>query len=301
MVSNTVSIVLPTYNRADLLEASVESILDQSYKDFELIIIDDGSTDDTEGVVRQYDDNRIKYVKNDENIGATASRNTGIEQSCGEFIAFQNSDDEWDPSKLEKQMKIFDGASSSIGVVYTGMWRVVNGEREYIPSDGIRHKEGDVQESLIENNFISDQMAVVRKDCLQDVGYLDERLAPLDDWELWLRVSRDYKFLFVDEPLVTAEIQSDSISRSTEDLVRARKLIAQKHSDLFDSYCLAKHLFYVGHGSLKINETNTGRSYLLKALRTDPRVLYFGAFLLSFLGSTVYNSVYSTYTGLQKA
>lgn len=277
------------------MDKSIESVLNQTYDDFELIIIDDGSTDGTEEVVHNFEDDRIRYIKHEENKGATEARNTGIKQSRGEFIAFQNSDDKWWPSKLEKQMACFNEISSSFGVVYTGMWRRSNGEKEYIPADGIKQKEGHIEESLVNQNFISDQMAVVRKECLEKVGYLDERLAPLDDWELWLRISTHYKFKYVNEPLVTAEIRSDSISRNSEDLVRARKLIVQKHPDLFDSSSLSNHLFYIGHGSLKLSDTETGRSYLYKALRTDPRLLYLGTFILSLFGSDMYNKAYRIY------
>src|SRR5215207_1289449 len=103
-----VSVVLPTYNRAPLLGRSIQSVLGQSYGDFELLVIDDGSTDGTDGVVAAFGDPRVRYVQLERNRGAGAARSVGIRMSRGRFLAFQDSDDEWLPSKLMKQMSAFE-------------------------------------------------------------------------------------------------------------------------------------------------------------------------------------------------
>jgi len=116
----SVSIVIPTYNRAGLLSRTIQSVLNQTYQDFEIIIVDDGSTDKTEEVVKSFNSKKIFYNRHEENKGANAARNTGIKASRGEYIAFQDSGDEWLPQKLERQMKVFENASPEVGVVYTG-------------------------------------------------------------------------------------------------------------------------------------------------------------------------------------
>ena len=117
----SVSVIIPTYNYGRFIERAVNSVLSQSYQDYEIIIIDDGSTDDTKNrVVVKYHDERIIYIRHDMNRGPSAARNTGIKSSKGEFIAFLDSDDEWEPDKLYHQINLFRNASSDIGCVYCG-------------------------------------------------------------------------------------------------------------------------------------------------------------------------------------
>lgn len=117
-INPTVSVVIPTYNRAALLGRSIRSVLGQSYKDFELIVIDDGSTDETSHVVADFADPRIRYLPLPHNTGAGAARNAGVRVARGKFLAFQDSDDEWLPSKLAKQISAFESGPARLGMVY---------------------------------------------------------------------------------------------------------------------------------------------------------------------------------------
>ena len=102
--SPVVSVIIPTYNRAHLIGRAIRSVLDQTYQDWELIVVDDASTDDIPGIVKGFTDGRVKYIRHDENKGAAAARNTGIQAARGAYIAFLDSDDEWLPEKLERQV-----------------------------------------------------------------------------------------------------------------------------------------------------------------------------------------------------
>ena len=124
--NTTVSVIIPTCNRAHLIGRAVKSVLAQTYRDIEVIIVDDGSTDNTEEVVKSFDDPRIRYVKLDVNKGAAAARNAGIRLARGGFVAFQDSDDEWCREKLADQMDSFRDLSMKTGVVFTGIWRIKN-------------------------------------------------------------------------------------------------------------------------------------------------------------------------------
>ena len=117
----TVSIIIPTYNRSRLIARAVKNVLNQTYQDFELIIVDDGSTDGTREVVAGFSDERIRYVQHDKNRGEAAARNTGIKVARGEYIASHDSDDEWLHEKLAKQIRAFENCSPEIGVVYTAL------------------------------------------------------------------------------------------------------------------------------------------------------------------------------------
>lgn len=117
-----VSVIIPTYNRANLILQAVKSVLNQTYKNFEIIIVDDGSSDNTEDVINVIHDNRIRYIKHAINKGASAARNTGIREAKGKYIAFQDSDDHWLPDKLEKQVKRIENTPDHVGAVFGGYW-----------------------------------------------------------------------------------------------------------------------------------------------------------------------------------
>lgn len=291
----TVSVILPTYNRADILGSAVESVLEQTYEDFELLIVDDGSTDDTDDTVAAFDDPRIRYIEHDVNKGAAAARNTGIEAARGSYIAFQDSDDEWSPRKLAKQMAVFDRSPPDVGVVYTGIWRTVNGEKRYLPYPGIDPKEGDIWRSIQRQNFIPVQVAVVRRKCFEQVGAFDEQTPPIDDWDLWLRIARQFEFRLVDEPLVSATVREDSISRNREAIVASRERIITKYRDAFARGPLANQYFYIGHGAMKLNKVRKGRRYLTKAALTWPHPLYVLTMVLARVGHGPYNTAFSVW------
>lgn len=118
----TVSIIIPTYNRSKTIKRSINSVLYQTYDDFEIIVIDDGSSDGTDKVIKEFNDSRIKYVRHELNRGASAARNTGIKLSRGKYIAFQDSDDVWVPDKLEKQMNVFKSSENNFGVVFSALF-----------------------------------------------------------------------------------------------------------------------------------------------------------------------------------
>jgi len=133
---NVISIILPTFNRAKIVSRSIRSVLNQTYKEFELIIIDDGSADCTQELISKIKDSRIRYIKHEKNKGAAAARNTGIKAAQYDLIAFQDSDDEWMPEKLEKQIKVMSSLPDDYGVVYSAFWRLGK-RKKYIPDNDI--------------------------------------------------------------------------------------------------------------------------------------------------------------------
>lgn len=267
-----VSIIIPTYNRSHLLLRSVQSILNQTYKEFEIIIVDDGSIDNTEEVIKTIRDPRIKYIKNLENKGACAARNTGIKAAKYEYIAFQDSDDEWCPEKLEKQMECFKKAAPNVGVVYTGFQRIKNDIKTYIPSPSIPKRSGNIHEILLNGNFVTTQVAIVKKECFDKVGMFDERLPRLQDWELWIRVSKYYCFEFIDEPLVKAYYQIDSISSNHGALIQAWELILEKHfnSREINRKILSSQFFEIGKYIYLNQYSDKWKRYYLKSYMYAP-------------------------------
>ena len=225
-----VSVVIPTYNNAHLLGRAVQSVLGQTFRDFELIIVDDGSTDNTRELVGNIDDDRVRYIRHEKNRGAGAAWNTGIRVATGAFIAFQDSDDEWMPDKLERQMRAFDNAPSDVGVVYTGFWRIEGDKKTYIPSSKIEQKEGNIRGPLLKSNFVGTPVVVIKRECFEKAGMFDEKLPMLQDWDLWIRISKYYQFKCLNEPLVLSYCTPGSLNAQRYRIqARARTLILKKH------------------------------------------------------------------------
>ncbi len=295
----TVSVVIPTYNRAHLLGRAIQSVLDQTYRDFELIVVDDGSTDNTEEVVEGLSDERVKYIRHEKNKGGAAARNTGIKAAKGQYIAFQDSDDEWLPEKLEKQMKVFETAPTEVGVVYTDMQRInKNGKPEYWHSPRVTNG------SLI-NPKTSDyqvmglgiQSTLIRKDCFDKVGLFDEKFPRFIDLELFIRLSKHCHFHHIEESLVKYHA-TEGISSSREALFTARKLLLERYFEDVggNRKFLADQYFSMGMSLCSDGELTQGRKHLMKAARIYPiNVKYLGAALASLLGQWMYNKAVISY------
>jgi glycosyltransferase involved in cell wall biosynthesis len=292
-----VSIILPTYNRAQLIGRAIQSVLDQTYQDFELIIVDDGSKDNTADI-SDFKDKRIRYIRHEKNKGANAARNAGIKMARGEYIGFQDSDDEWLPEKLEKQMRVFKTASADVGVVYTGFWRIEEDRKMYIPSPEIKQKEGNIHTELLHRNFVTTQAVVIMRECFNKAGLFDEFLPRLQDWELFIRIAKHYSFRCIDEPLLISYFTSKSISANQEALISAHLYILEKHyNDLrLDKRLLAYHYFNIGHTLCLSGGFDQGKGFLKKALQIAPlNIKYQGAALASRLGKDVYIKIAECY------
>ena len=137
----TVSVIIPIYNRAHTIDRAILSVLNQIYKSFEIIVVDDCSTDNTREVIEKFGDKRIRYIRKKSNKGA-AARNTGIKAVRGEYIAFLDSDDKWLPNKLDEQIKVLKVTSPKVGVVYTETQRLMRGQEFFIPNPKIDKKDG---------------------------------------------------------------------------------------------------------------------------------------------------------------
>lgn len=236
-----VSVVLPAYNRAGTVRAAIVSVLRQSWSDFELLVVDDGSTDGTAEAARAETDPRLRVLSAPRNLGVSGARNHGIAAARAPWIAFQDSDDEWLPDKLGRQMaRLLEPGAPWIGA-YCGMIIVGTAEDlpgartevSYIPDSTIHRPEGDILHSVLGTSFISTQMLVARRDALEAVGGFDNELRALVDWELMLRLAPRGPFAFVDDPLVIQRFSANSITRDAARRSEARSRIIAKHQALF--------------------------------------------------------------------
>lgn len=301
--SPLVSIILPTYNRAASLARAVSSVLNQSYADFELIVVDDASTDATAEVLHQFSDERLRCLSHPENRGANAARNTGIRASRGRLIAFQDSDDAWLADKLDKQLAVLSHAPPSVGVVFCAYRRIWENDRQQLFPARLRRLssklplasrrlDGDIQRALLRGNFVTTQTTVVRQECFERVGLFDERLFQLQEWELWLRISRYYTFHYVDQPLVDVYYTPGSLSTDLSALPTSFEIILQNYpADLPLKRLLQAHYsFMMGDLLCWQGDFKQGRRRFLDALRLHPgEMIHLIAFFASFLGPGIYN------------
>ncbi|MFH1662242.1 MAG: glycosyltransferase family 2 protein [Candidatus Falkowbacteria bacterium] len=282
--SPLVSVIIPTYNRAGLLKKSVGSVLSQTFKDFEIIIINDGSTDNTENVIKSFNDSRIKYIKNKKNRGAGAARNIGIKIARGDYIAFQDSDDEWLPEKLKKQIEVFKSVSPSVGVVYSGYLLFKNNKKIYIPLKKYKKRSGNIHKELLSGSFVGTSTMLVKKECFEKVGMFDENLDTLEDWELAIRLSKDYRFKFLKTPLLLANHSINSISSNHRATIDAFKKIAKKHLKESDKKELSNYYHRIGYNLCLCGDYREGRSYYIKSIKLNNfNFPCFVSFALSFL------------------
>ncbi|MDE7132455.1 MAG: glycosyltransferase family 2 protein [Lachnospiraceae bacterium] len=214
-----VSIIVPTYNRENVIERALRSILRQTYSAYEVIVVDDGSTDGTESVVARLQDDRIRYIALQENQGVAHARNVGIQEAKYDYVAFLDSDDEWLPNKLELQMKKMLSSSKRTGMVYCrmgGLLRDGSGRFVCPHEDYVKEiLEGELFKPLLFQNVIGTPTMLVRKECLQQTGGFKETLHCLEDWELILRIAKNWKIAFVDKVLVEVHKSEGSVSTNT--------------------------------------------------------------------------------------
>lgn len=198
-----VSVIIPTYNRASLLRQVVRSVLNQTYQNLELIVVDDASLDHTGEVVEEVDDNRLRYVRHQENKGGAAARNTGIGMARGQFIALLDDDDTWLPQKVERQVELLNALDpEKWGMAYCGFFIVDN--RGNVLREVEPNQEGDLTEGLLARETIigGSSTLMIRRSAVERVGGFDESFRRFQDLEFLLRLFRHYKIGVVSEPLV---------------------------------------------------------------------------------------------------
>lgn len=225
-----VSIIIPAYNSSRFISEAIKSIFNQTFKDFEIIVIDDGSTDDTKDVLKPFI-HQIQYIFK-ENGGVASARNVGIRMSKGKYIAFLDYDDIWLPNKLELQVQILD-TCPQVGLVHTDNLFLINNETSsHTCKSKIKDKKllsGRIFKSLLmQKFFLTCSTVMVRKVCFDKVGLFDISLPPADDFDMWLRITKEWDCAYIDIPLVKYRIHSSNISRNHQKMHSATFAVLTK-------------------------------------------------------------------------
>ncbi len=271
-----ISVIVPTYNNAELVSRAVQSALDQTYANIEVIVVDDGSSDDTRERIQSISDNRVKYIRQD-NAGPSVTRNRGILESCGTYIAFLDSDDLWMPGKLEQQYNALRSHTSRDCLVYTDYY---SGQSSSEPVKSVlaeysKKSSGQVIGNLLAQNFINTSTVFLRKDILARTGLFDPTICGAEDYHLWLRIAVEHDFLYVDEILAFRRFHPQNNSRWTQSYEgRPEMWLMLKNDKRFANYTkeirreylrrrasLADHYYYDRHEYLK-----AARLYLEQAV-----------------------------------
>jgi glycosyltransferase involved in cell wall biosynthesis len=289
-----VSIVIPTYNRAQLIERAVHSTLSQTFTDLEVIIVDDASTDNTRDRINTLKrvDQRINYLWHDSNRGAQAARNTGIAAASGPYVAFLDSDNQWLPQKLERQMALFSNKSTSPGVVYCGYSKVSPAGdvlHEYVP----RYRGSVYKQTLVD--WLTDTSTiVVRKDILEKIHSFDDTVSSHQEWDLCIRLARECEFDFVPEclaiyhehtlPSISKDYLRDACGYATIVETHREAILSECGRRVFSEHCLKTGRLFVLAGRFDL-----ARASFLTSLRYYPlnikAMLHFAA---SQLGNDLY-------------
>jgi len=285
-----VSVVIPTHNRPELLKKAVHSVLAQTYQDFEIIVIDDGTEERADKIVASFKDKRIKYIQHREEKGGSAARNTGIKNSRGEYIAFLDDDDEWLLRKLEIQMKKFVNTSQDIGFCFSAVKYIYDDRKKVteVP-DGI----ADYFELVLKRfkGFLTSTL-IIKKNVFNEVEIFDKKFPSHQEVDLMIRVSKKYKGLGINRPFVKMNTSKEhtQIGSSLKNRIKGAVLILNKH---FEEYkgrpeILSKHYFRLALFYRDDKQYKQAEKMLKMAWKVNFRFLYFFHYLSLVFNGKLY-------------
>lgn len=229
-----VSVIIPTYNREKTIKRAVESVLNQTYQNIECIVVDDCSNDNTYTVIKSVNDSRLKYIKQPKNSGACAARNRGIDEAKGEYIAFQDSDDEFRPEKIEKQLQAL--LENDADVVFCAMQRHGYGKCDEIFPDIEQGFQS--HHDIVVGFYVSTQM-IIGKKCVFEKYKFDENMPRMQDYDLMVRVAQTEKVYFLKQTLVDVYLQDDSLTPKKGQYKKQAEItgiLLEKYKNFIDIY-----------------------------------------------------------------
>ncbi len=264
-----VSVIIPTFNRAQTLLRALSSILYQTFFDYEIIVVDDGSSDDTPGRLAPFHDH-IRCISHDHNLGVSAARNTGIKAANSPFIAFLDSDDYWLPQKLAAQAAFFNKNPEAVACQTEEIW-IRNGVRVN-PQRKHRKPSGDIYIPSLKLCLVSPSAVVVKKSLFDEVGLFDEDLPACEDYDLWLRISCHYPIYLLEESFVVkVGGHEDQLSSAHPgmDRFRIQAMVKMIESGKLREHQLVATLFEMkekcriyGNGCVRRGREEEGKYYL---------------------------------------
>jgi glycosyltransferase involved in cell wall biosynthesis len=280
-----VSFIIPTYNRAHVIRRSLESALDQTYQDFEILIVDDGSTDETFNALAPILQlPRVRYLRLEKNKGSQAARNTGIKNARGDYIAFLDSDDTWVPNKIELQLDALRKKGKDC-VVVTGIWKIENGAQTKFFD---RRYEGYVYPELLARDGPGYGCLLVPRAWFTQIGFLDESISAFADWDTCISLSKLFEFTTVSEPCVNYyQDDPSAVQKNKRELARSYQHIVEKHQKDMVRFIgrrgLARHYKTMALSFDDAGDFGRCRTYMVSAFKNDdgdPMTFFLALFTL---------------------
>ena len=288
-MNDLITCVIPTHNRSKLLNRAIKSVLMQSYKGIEIIVVADGCTDNTKDIINNINNDLIRYIEINPAQGANYARNIGIENARGKYIAFLDDDDEWLEKKIEKQMELF-ARNKNLGLVYTGKQIIYM--KEEIDYSSIPNDAGDLKDKILLSNIIGTTSSVMIKKCVfEDVGKFDTQLQALQDYDLWIRICQKYTVGVIEEELIYYYNypSTNQISSCTHKYIESYAYLEKKYNFLYKK--MDRELFYkmrsnrylqLSNKCMRNGEKNEARKFAILSLKSQFNITALSYLLLSF-------------------
>ncbi|MEW6258871.1 MAG: glycosyltransferase family 2 protein [Thermodesulfobacteriota bacterium] len=269
-----VSVIIPTYNRCAFLRNAIESVLKQTFSDFEILVVDDASQVGVERIVRECRDSRIRLLRHDRNRGEAPARNTGILNATGEYLAFLDDDDEWLPEKLDVQVSVLSRRPLSVGGVYTGFF-VVETTDGSILFTKIPSIFGTIYAELLRHNVIgTPSTLMIRRACIEQVGLFDPSIVYGVDHDLYLRIARHFAFDCIGKPLVRYHVHDGRMSNDPDVLLRGMKALTRRYGRergfLVNRKVLGSGYYDAGIACIDRNQRKRARLLFLYSILMNP-------------------------------
>ncbi|HEX3008562.1 MAG TPA: glycosyltransferase family 2 protein [Bacteroidales bacterium] len=293
-----VSVIIPTYNREHLIVKAIDSVMKQTFQDFEILIIDDASTDNTIQVLKNLNNPKVQYYQLEKNGGQCIARNYGIKRAKGKYIAFLDSDDEWLPHKLEKQIECFSKGPKNLGSVYSYSYSkdMIKNRTTLIQGNYYR---GNIYNKLIQGFCPpTPSLFMIKKEALEKVNYFDEKLITFVDLDLHIRIAKNYLFDYVEEPLIIKYEQiGDQYVNNFEKRYKGyglfkkkweKEIVTESGKDKLKNlksnlvYSIAKPMLY--HPPKNLQKNIPKLIKLLLEIKSTRTMFYFKAILIFIFG-----------------
>lgn len=272
MEEKLVSVIIPNYNRSNLIISTVQSVLNQSYSNLEIIIVDDYSSDDSRDTIMSLmkKDSRIKKIFLESNKGANYCRNIGVSVAEGEYIAFLDSDDEFEENKIEVQVNCMEKMNEQVGIIFTNI--SVNGKA----IGKMENQKVHLNKIMFRNELGGFSTVFLKKTVFNEIGGLDEDLKSCQDWEFYLRVLSKYDGYYISLPLVKYFLQEDSISKNLDKVIKGHKIVLKKIVIINDerklvkpSVLQAEQLLLLGDIFRRFKDFRKANIYYTRALKEN--------------------------------
>jgi len=297
-----VSVVIVTYNRPDYIPLAIQSVLDQTFQDLEILVVDNGVEKPAIKIVESFNDSRIKYLPQIKNTGCSGGKNVGIENARGEYVAFLDDDDVWLSEKLELQMEAFK-KNPEAGFCFTAITEIRDkGETNSLVPEGF----GDYFEFAMRkfNGFLSSTL-LIKKEVFEKVGLLDESFPSHTDIDLIIRITKKYKGVAINKPLIKMTLTSDheQMGSSYKRRIAGRHLLLDKYWEDFEKrpLVLSKHLMLLAKFYRNDRQYKKARGMFLKTFKTYFRpmaLVHYISLLFGGLGYRLFKSIKYIYNKL---